>query len=360
MKFVHIADVHFDCPFSSLSIRENLSDNRRLEQRTVFKKVIEYIKENEVRFLLIAGDLYENEYIKKSTITYINNLFLEIPETKIFISPGNHDPYLKNSYYSEFDFAPNVYIFKGGFECKELADANIYGMGFQNFYCKDANLGAINVLKNHKPNILLMHASIEGGTEENKEYNPILESRLEELGMDYIALGHIHKPYYDCAKSQKIVYPGSLISLGFDEPGKHGMIVGEINENKELKYEFVELDEVKFTIKEQNVDGLEAKEDLIEMLNQLPLEENQFYEIVLIGNRNFEINVREILKLIKRPNILKIKDCTKLKYCLEEIQKEKNLRGLFVQEMLKLQDGEEYTKEQIEKAIEIGLNALKE
>lgn len=225
MKFVHIADVHFDCPFSSLCVRDNLSDFRRLEQRNVFKKVINYIKENNIRFLFISGDLYENEYVKKSTIFYINSLFLEIPDTKIFISPGNHDPYIKNSYYAEFDFAPNVYIFKGNFECKELVDCNIYGMGFQDFYCKGVNYGGINVLKNDKPNIMIMHASLFGGTEENIEYNPVLEKRLEELGMDYIALGHIHKPYYNTNNMQKIVYPGSLISLGFDELGNHGMIV---------------------------------------------------------------------------------------------------------------------------------------
>ena len=225
MKFVHIADVHFDCPFSSLSVRENLSDNRRLEQRNVFRKVINYIKENDVNYLFIAGDLYENEYIRKSTINYINNLFLEIPDTKIFIAPGNHDPYLKNSFYSEFDFAPNVYIFKStDFECKETQDLNIYGIGFQDFYCKNVNYSNINVLQNEKPNILIMHGSLDSGSEENREYNPILESRLEALNMDYVALGHIHKPYYDEEKVQKVVYPGSLISLGFDEVGEHGMI----------------------------------------------------------------------------------------------------------------------------------------
>ena len=337
MKFVHIADVHFDCPFSSLSVRENLSDNRRLEQRNVFKKVINYIKENSVEYLFISGDLYENEYVRKSTINYINNLFLEIPETKIFISPGNHDPYLKNSYYEEFEFAPNVYIFKGSFECKELGDCNIYGMGFQNFYCRDANYSSINVLHNGKPNIMIMHASLEGGSEEYKEYNPVLESRLSELGMDYVALGHMHKSYYNCETKQRIVYPGSLVALGFDELGEHGMIAGEIGENGVLTYEFIKLDDTEFT-----------------------LEDDKLYEILLVGNKNFEINVRDIFKLIVKPNILKVKDQTQLRYNLEEIKNEKTLRGLFVQEMLKSENDERYTKEEIQKAIEIGLNSLKE
>ena len=45
MKFVHIADMHFDSPFVNLSDKESLGDLRRLDQRKAFKKVIEYIKE---------------------------------------------------------------------------------------------------------------------------------------------------------------------------------------------------------------------------------------------------------------------------------------------------------------------------
>jgi DNA repair exonuclease SbcCD nuclease subunit len=358
MKFVHIADIHFDCLFTNLSSKENLTDNRRLEQRKVFKKVINYIKENDIKYLFIAGDLYENEYVKKSTIIYINDLFKEIPNTKVFIAPGNHDPYLKNSYYAEFEFAPNVYIFKGSLECKELADCNIYGMGFTSFYCKDTNFGNLTVIRNNKPNILVMHASLDGGTEENREYNPVLESKLQALGMDYVALGHIHKPYYNKTKNQNIVYPGSPLSLGFDELGSHGMIVGEIDDNKKLNLEFVKLDDTEFTKIEQNVENFNSKEDLIEHINELKLDENKFYEIELVGARNFEINNREILKLITPYNILKIKDLTKLGYDLDEIKKEHTIRGLFVKEALKkLEDGN-YTKEEIEKAIEIGLNSL--
>ena len=39
MKFVHMADMHFDVPFSSLS--SSFGDMRRLEQRNAFRKVIE-------------------------------------------------------------------------------------------------------------------------------------------------------------------------------------------------------------------------------------------------------------------------------------------------------------------------------
>ena len=42
MKFVHIADMHFDTPFRILSDRANLGEIRRLDQRKAFKKIIEY------------------------------------------------------------------------------------------------------------------------------------------------------------------------------------------------------------------------------------------------------------------------------------------------------------------------------
>lgn len=357
MKFVHIADMHFDAPFTSLVTKNNFSESRRLDQRKIFKKIITYIKENDVKYLFIAGDLYENEYVKKSTIIYINDLFKEIPETKIFIAPGNHDPYIKNSYYANFNFVPNVHIFKGNFECKEMVDANIYGMGFTSFYCKDTNFGNLVKIENGKPNILVMHASLNGGIEENREYNPVLESKLETLEMNYTALGHIHKPYYNEKKNQNIVYSGSPMSFGFDELGKHGMIIGEIDKDK-LNLEFIELDDLEFTVLKQDVENFNSKEDLIEYINEIQLEENKLYKIELIGNRNFEINTAEIIKHIENDRILKIKDLTKIGYDLNELQKENTLKGLFVRKILDKLENKEYTDTELEKAIEIGLNAM--
>ena len=113
MRFVHMADIHFDSPFTVLASKKDLSNIRRLEQREAFKKAIEYIKQEKIPFLFISGDLYEQEYIRESTIEYINDLFKTIPDTKIFISPGNHDPFLNNSFYNTFNWNKNVTIFNG-------------------------------------------------------------------------------------------------------------------------------------------------------------------------------------------------------------------------------------------------------
>ena len=111
MKFVHIADMHFDSPFTNLVTENHLGEARRLEQRRILKKIIDYIKENKIEYFFIAGDLFEQKYVRRSTVDYMIQLFQEIPNTKIFITPGNHDPLLKNSFYATIDWVKNVIIF---------------------------------------------------------------------------------------------------------------------------------------------------------------------------------------------------------------------------------------------------------
>lgn len=360
MKFVHIADMHLDSPFVNLSDKEGLGDLRRLEQRKVLKKVIEYIKENDINYLFISGDLYEHKYIKRSTIEYINNLFKEIPDTKIFISPGNHDPYIKNSYYNKFNWNENVKIFSSKIEKVELEDVDIYGFGFDDFYCKECGVEDFYVDNKNKLNIFIVHATLDGGNIQDNEYNPISKKILKEKQFDYVALGHIHKLDYNSEVNQRIVYPGSAVSLGFDELGKHGMIVGDLTKEG-IDLEFVSLDSAEFKLYELDVSEIISKEELIEKINQLYFMENDFIEIVLIGKRNFEINKYEIFKLINNEKIIKIKNKSKINYNLKELVNENTLKGLFAKEMLeKLSkiDISDVEREEIEKAVEIGMDAL--
>lgn len=351
MKFIHIADMHFDTPFTFLGEKENLGDIRRLEQREAFKKTIEYIKKEKIKYLFIAGDLYDQKYVKKTTIEYINNLFKEIPETKIFISPGNHDPFLKNSYYNEYEWNENVYIFNNEIGLYEFEDVDIYGFGFNDFYCNNFNVEEIKIKNIEKLNILVIHGDIDASKNADVLYNPVTNSELSTLGFDYIAMGHIHKRQ---TINKNIVYPGSTVSLGFDEPGEHGML--EVNlEKNSLKINFIKLDSREFIEQEFDTSEINTQEELIEKINGLNLEENNMYKIILVGTRKFEIEKNKILKLINKENILKIKNNTKIKYNLEELSKQNNLKGIFVKEMLELLKNEPEKKEIIQDALEIGL-----
>ncbi len=357
MKFVHMADMHFDTPFANLSSKNDFGKKRRLDQRQILKKIINYIKENKINYFFISGDLYENEYIRKTTIEYINDLFKEIPETKIFITPGNHDPYLKNSMYNNFKWSENVKIFTSKIEKVETLEADIYGVGFDDFYCPSLNVENINIENKNKINILITHGALNASDKLQLQYNPMNKNNLNKLGFDYLALGHIHKPDYNTEQNQRIVYPGSTIAMGFDELGEHGFIMGNLEKEK-IELEFIKSDDKEFKELEFDISNIIDFEKLIEEINNLKLDENKFYKIILTGKRNFEIDLLQLNKFILLENIIKIKDKTILNYNLKELINNTTLKGIFAQELLNELENKNYSEEEINKILEIGLEAL--
>lgn len=357
MKFVHIADMHFDTSFTTITNKAGLGDKRRLDQRQAFCKIINYIKQNEIPFLFIAGDFYEHEYIRQSTIEYINDLFREIPNTQIFISPGNHDPIVQNSFYNKYTWNENVRIFGPELNVVELEEADIYGYGFDDFYYTNKELEEAKLANPNKINILVAHGSLNASTTMEKSYNPISEKMLEEKGFDYVALGHIHKLDYNSKINQKIVYCGSTVSMGFDELGEHGMIVGDVEKDK-IELSFIPVDNSEFIINEIDVTEMFDLEDIASKINNIPNIENKYYKISLTGRRNFEIDLYKLNKLIINNNILKIKDYTKINYDLERIANENTLRGLFVKEILQKINNNPEDREVLENALEIGFEIL--
>ena len=169
-------------------VEKRFGDTRRLEQRKVFKDMILHVKRENIPFLFISGDLYEQEYAKLSTVEYINNLFKEIPNTKVFISPGNHDPLLKNSFYNTFTWNENVHIFGNELGLYEFPEADIYGYGFEDFYLEGIDLSTIKIKNEDKINIFVVHGSLDASVTSEMKYNPMTTKELGKLGFDYIAL----------------------------------------------------------------------------------------------------------------------------------------------------------------------------
>lgn len=337
MKIIHVSDVHFDIPFKRLSDRESLGKERRLEQREAFRSLIDFSKENNVDVILIAGDLFEQEYIRESTIEYLNNLFKEIPEKKIFITPGNHDPKLKNSYYTIYDWNENVHIFSEKLEVVHLNEADIYGYGFNNFEMNNFNEQNIKIQNPEKNNIFISHGDIYK-TSEN--YNPMDINELKNK-FDYIALGHIHK--------RDEYYSGSLISLGFDEPGEHGFYYIELENKKIIKKEFIKADKRELIKKEINISDINSEEELIEKINSINTE-NNLYEIYLIGKRNFKIEIN--LNLLQK-NIIKIKNNTELEIKNKLSENENTLHGIFVKNLKQKLNNKEINENQFERILEL-------
>ena len=349
MKFIHMADLHFDTPLISLKNNRDLIKKRRTEHRQVFRDVIQLVKKENVDFLFISGDLFEQKFVERGTIEFIISSFGLIPDTKIFIAPGNHDPFIKSSPYEIYEWPENVIIFNGEIGKFSYDNINIYGIGFTDYEFESEEISNIEI-EIDKLNLVVIHGTLNGAS---KKYLDLKAKDLEKF--DYVALGHIHQNNVgvDVHQGTPIIYPGSLTSIGFDELGEHGIVVGNLEKNN-ITYEFQNMEYRHFKILEIDITEFKAPE---EILNHIDFSDD-IYRIVLKGERNIEIEkIKEILNAESK-NICEIRDFTHISYDFEKIAKEQNLKGFFTKKMLdKLKENPEQ-KEEILKAIEMTYQLL--
>lgn len=225
IKFLHCADIHLDAPFTSLGTKDNKSSTRRKDVREVFQKIRDIAYKEKIDCLLISGDLYEHDYIRRSTIDFINHSFKSIKDVRVFISPGNHDPWVKGSYYMNYSWADNVTILNKETPCVYLKEKNI------SIHLYEPELKHKIRANPHHINIMLAHGTVDLDIN-GKGYNLISSDELALFGMDYIALGHFHNRIDNVGGKGNIYNPGSPEPLGFDETGDHGIYMGTITKNK--------------------------------------------------------------------------------------------------------------------------------
>lgn len=362
MKFLHLADCHLDAPFIDLGRAVKKSNIRRFELKETFTRAIEFAKSQNVDLVLISGDLFEHRYVDKATVKFINDRFSQISDIKIFISPGNHDPCVHNSYYNTFNWSENVFIFDMQFRKVYLPriNTNVYGVGFSDFYLDKCLINEICEEDKDKINILVSHGTLDIQASEQR-YHPISSKYISSIGFDYCALGHIHKTYMD--EKNNIYYPGSLEPLGFDEMGKHGVILGEITkEYRNICFYPIALRE--YFVSEVDVSGLSTVEDVLDRVKSLiDLEKSteSIYKIIFTGNiENLNIDCRFIEECLKEYfYFVRVEDKTTFSYPLDVLESEQTLKGLFVRKMNQLINKAEHKdREMLIKALNYGLDAL--
>ena len=303
VKVLHCADLHFDTPFKELS--KEVSDTSKNELLEVFKNIIDLAIDENIEVLLIAGDVFDNLTVNKNTLFFISDQIRRIKNIKVFISPGNHDPYNEKSFYSMINWPENVYIFKGDMEFKEVEELNliVWGAGFRNNYENETLLRGINV-DNDKINIMLLHGEI-ASTNSKNEYNPIYINDIYKSNVDYIALGHRHK-FSGILKEgmTTYAYSGCPQGRGFDEEGEKGVIIGEVYKCG-TNLEFFPVYKRKYVTKEIDITGTNNYDEVVfKVLSDLSDEEiyKNFYKIILKGELKEHFKLRENLLIEKLKN----------------------------------------------------------
>jgi len=234
IRFIHTSDIHLDTSFSGSGFPSKLGDRKREAIRGTFRRIIEDALLNEVGFVLIAGDLFEQDRVTPDTIEFLKQQFERLNGVRIFISPGNHDPAIKGSPYKEEAWPPNVHIFDAEeFRSIELPDygARITGFGFVHSYLEDRLFQRLPVLPGELCNIVLSHGSDMSRVPKGKSrHGPFAVEEIAGKNIQYCALGHYHQQHQlpNPIDSTQIWYSGIPEGRGWDEEGACGYLLGEI------------------------------------------------------------------------------------------------------------------------------------
>ncbi|MHA1820743.1 MAG: metallophosphoesterase family protein [Promethearchaeota archaeon] len=264
-KFIHAADIHLG--YRQYQLNERFRDFNR-----AFKWLLDEAVQEQVDFILIAGDFFHHGNINPETLLISYNYLSEFKQktngkVPVIVIEGNHDsrPYghlrswlqvlasmklivlldIKRSDHGSGGSHPsfkfikyNPKVSKGGYYQIPDTDIYIYGIRYMGYLTRDLLKSIKNAIQTDGFNILMMHFGVRGqlgekvdGIEEN--YFIDLQNKV-----DYFALGHYHKQYtLMTSKAGRngnepwLFNPGSLEvtqSLEVDYP--RGIFIGEIYE----------------------------------------------------------------------------------------------------------------------------------
>ncbi len=252
MKFLHTSDWHLGRQFHNVSLLE--------DQRVVLDQIIDYLKQQPVDALIIAGDIYDRSVPPTVAIELMNQFInlvcgeLQIP---IILIPGNHDGAQRLGFGAEQLKQAGLHIIANFedmlkpvvIETEQAGEVAFYGMPYndpetvRHYYSEPASthddahqLLCEKIRQQFKPqqhNILISHCFVDGAIESDSE-RPLSIGGSDRVShehfvdFDYVALGHLHQPQ---KKGEEFIrYSGSPMKYSFSEQHqKKGMTLVELN-----------------------------------------------------------------------------------------------------------------------------------
>lgn len=347
MKILHCADIHLGSKMEARLPKEK-SDERKVELRASFNRMIERAKAEGVRLVLLSGDVFDSERPLKRDKEFFYSVVGNNPEIDFLYLRGNHDG--KESYV-EYGLA-NLKTFGGEWTKYSYGELDVYGIEMdagnaQSLY---------STLKTDagRKNIVMLHGQAGDGSGKDK----VNLTKLRNRAIDYLALGHIHA--YECQKLDDRgiwAYSGCLEGRGFDEPGEKGFVL--LDTDGEWKAEFVP--NATRVIEEIQVDvtGTADFYGAFQKCRQsIKCKKTDLLRINLVGEIDYD---NATLAVDMRKNFendyyfVSVKDKTVRRFDMEKIAADPSLRGEFIRTVLARTDLDEQFKQ---KVVDAGLKAL--
>lgn len=234
VRFVHAADLHLDAPFQGVE-----ASDPRVRAALIastfegLDRIVSLCVEERVDFLLIAGDVYNSRDKSLAAQLRFQRAAERLAEAGIpvYIAQGNHDP--ADGWSLGLRLPETVHYFSTR-EVEALAVerdgeviCTLYGRGYQHAAETRDLAAGFHRGAGDRVAIGVLHTNV-GGREGFENYAPASLEELRAAGMDYWALGHIHKPDVVC-EQPAIVYAGCPQGLNPKEDGLRGCYLVEVS-----------------------------------------------------------------------------------------------------------------------------------
>lgn len=319
MKFIHTSDWHLGRQFHNVSLLD--------DQQAVLDQLIQYIENNPVDAVVVAGDIYDRSVPPTIAIELLNKVVKRICgelNTPMILISGNHDGAERLGFGSEQMKNAGLHIISNFedmltpvvIETESTGQVAFYGMPYNDpeqvrfayqepvsTHDQAHKLLAEKITEQFQPeqrNVLVSHCFVDGAIESESE-RPLSiggsdrVSHEHFLNFDYVALGHLHQPQ---KKGEEYIrYSGSLMKYSFGEQNqKKGFTLVEIDQNGFVSAEHIDLaapHEMRI------VEG--ELEQVIEQGKTDP--KNEDYLLVRLMDKHAILNPMEKLRTVY-PNVL--------------------------------------------------------
>lgn len=357
MKIIHCADLHLDSRMTTNLSREQARERKKEILRT-FTRMVDYAASNGVRVILIAGDLFDTRAVSAMARNTVKDMILGHPDIDFIYLKGNHD---SDNFLSKLEEVPeNLLMFSDEWITYRYGRVAITGMEMR-AENKSTMYNSL-VLGHDMFNIVTLHGQLEN-YKSRDQTEVISLNDLKNKNIDYLALGHVHERKRDKLDGRGIYcYPGCLEGRGFDECGKKGFVLIDIDEEaRKASYEFVPIAARTLYTLEVDVTGVMTTREAIgrieRAISDAAYSSGSLVKLVLVGEVEVdsEFNCEYLQELFQDYFYFeKVYDRTKLRVSYSDYEQDASLKGEFIRMVL----ASDMSEEQKNEVIRCGIMAL--